>query len=442
MSDRTSASPVLIAEAYYLRNSIRRQMQVLTIFDDKTCELVRPRQFWGLSEACVQRLILPEVFWQSICDDLLRSEFPDRISGVPWISYNPATVRNLQAIPNGLLKALAFLDEKFGVHLDGRGSNIFDLKEDLGDSSSSNSEEWDMLEREIRRNPSDVQLRLRYANLLIGTHRASFIRTQCELASGEPSRTDALCRFETALLESSDDCRAESITRLGYLARIRGGFVEGVDNIELISNAWSLRDLLEYHPCLAHLGFIGTGDSWSESAIQDLGGLRELQQIKSLSFRNCRLTARQLELWFSRGNLQNLTTLKIGYDEIGDEGVGAIVRSAALHQVSDLSLFGNNMTAKGVVQLVESKMTTLRCLSIGENLIGDEGVSLIASWSGAAQLNTLALSYVDIGPHGAIVLASSTNLQHLSQLIVIGHTVGEEGELALVNAFGDRVFIS
>jgi internalin A len=118
--------------------------------------------------------------------------------------------------------------------------------------------------------------------------------------------------------------------------------------------------------------------------------------------------------------LTQLTSLNMGYNEIGDEGAAAL---APLTQLTSLDLVGNDIGAKGAVAL--AVLSQLTSLDLGHNKIGAEGAAALAALT---QLTTLNLGYNEIGDKGASSLAALTQLTSLD----LGHNkIGAEGASSL-----------
>jgi Leucine-rich repeat (LRR) protein len=144
------------------------------------------------------------------------------------------------------------------------------------------------------------------------------------------------------------------------------------------------------------------------------------------------------------GELTQLTSLDLRYNQIGDAGAASL---AALTQLTSLDLGGNQIGAAGAASL--AALTQLTCLNLDNNQIGDAGAASLAAlkqltsldlWgnkigaAGAAslaaltQLTSLNLSYNKIGAAGAASLAALTQLTCLD---LGGNQIGDAGAASL-----------
>jgi internalin A len=144
------------------------------------------------------------------------------------------------------------------------------------------------------------------------------------------------------------------------------------------------------------------------------------------------------------GELTQLTSLDLRYNQIGDAGAASL---AALTQLTSLDLGGNQIGAAGAASL--AALTQLTCLNLDNNQIGDAGAASLAAlkqltsldlWgnkigaAGAAslaalkQLTSLNLGYNKIGDEGAASLAALTQLTSLN---LENNEIGDAGAAAL-----------
>jgi len=113
------------------------------------------------------------------------------------------------------------------------------------------------------------------------------------------------------------------------------------------------------------------------------------------------LGAHIAELW----SLTELTSLDLRANQLGDEGVRALVELA---QLTVLDLGGNQITDDGARALAE--LGRLTSLALSTNRIGDDGARALAE---LRQLTSLDLSANHVGPRGAGALAALTRLTRL-----------------------------
>ena len=97
-------------------------------------------------------------------------------------------------------------------------------------------------------------------------------------------------------------------------------------------------------------------------------------------------------------HLQNLTSLNLGYNNIGDEEAIEIANSPHLKNLIHLNLWANWIGDEGGRELANSPyLQNLTSLSLGINQLGSEGVKEIANSPYLKHLTYLNLEYNNIG---------------------------------------------
>ncbi|KAI2502489.1 hypothetical protein MHU86_11995 [Fragilaria crotonensis] len=117
----------------------------------------------------------------------------------------------------------------------------------------------------------------------------------------------------------------------------------------------------------------------------------------------------------------NLSVLKLGYNQLGDEGVSLLANGVAMHRV-------------------------LSSLDLGFNHIGDEGCAALAEalvWqsstsSSTSSLSTLYLAGNLISHQGAMALADAIRYCGLKKLHLTGNSLGPDGVAAITSAMMDH----
>lgn len=113
--------------------------------------------------------------------------------------------------------------------------------------------------------------------------------------------------------------------------------------------------------------------------------------------------------------LKNLEALHLGLNGIGDAGVAALARSSGLPALTSLALNDNEqVAADGVKALAESPFFAgLTALDVSGNDVTDAGVRAVVGSRSLTRLHTLRLKGNPIGDAGAAMLARSPLLAHL-----------------------------
>jgi uncharacterized protein (TIGR02996 family) len=262
----------------------------------------------------------------------------------------------------------------------------------------------------IRERPDDDAPRLIYADWLEErgqADRAEFIRIQCRLfgiLDSDPSAPELKARAEELL-------RANWQAWIGPLREVVG------PNYSRYGESW-LRE--EYHPDglrRFRRGFVDAIALDAErflphaKALLALAPLRELRLwggghcarvlvecphlagLETLAFSDywvAPLTARDAPALAASPYLHGLTTLYLGWNSLGDEGVEALVRARWLKSLVTLDLSDNGIT--------------------------DAGARALAYCPYLSQLQTLYLRRNDISSHGRTALATSPHLRRVSKL--------------------------
>ena len=154
----------------------------------------------------------------------------------------------------------------------------------------------------------------------------------------------------------------------------------------------------------------------------------------------------------SKGALPRLSTLYLGWNNIGDSGLTSLATalgSGALPSLTVLNLTRNQMGDIGVTALASAlgkgALPSLRGLNLGYNKIGDDGVIALATALANGtlpNLEVLVLSHNKIGDSGlssfATVLGSGA-LSLLTELWLNNNQIGDSGLTSLANALGKGV---
>jgi hypothetical protein len=128
------------------------------------------------------------------------------------------------------------------------------------------------------------------------------------------------------------------------------------------------------------------------------------------------------------GNLTALTSLGLGFSNIGPEGAKDL-SNGNLTGLTSLGLGFSNIGPEGAKALSTGNLTALTKLELGGDKIGDEGAKDLSNGN-LTGLTSLGLGFSNIGPEGAKAL-STGNLTALTSLKLTGDNIGDEGAKAL-----------
>jgi len=137
--------------------------------------------------------------------------------------------------------------------------------------------------------------------------------------------------------------------------------------------------------------------------------------------------------------LGQLSSLNLSGNDIGDKGVEALAAFGRLGGLQSLGLAYTSMRADALRALLAARLPPLRKLTLGCNVLRDEGARLVAKSAKLAGLRELDLGDCELTEEAASLLASSRHLAGLTMLqlgneIEGGNAIGDEGLEAIANS--------
>lgn len=109
----------------------------------------------------------------------------------------------------------------------------------------------------------------------------------------------------------------------------------------------------------------------------------------------------------------NLRTLNLACNPIGSVGVKELIKGSWIERLKDLSLAMCALDDVAVGYLAQIQFQNLRSLDLGYNSIGDEGAQQLAAAAGLAWLWRLSLHDNVFGDAGLLALVRSSHFNHL-----------------------------
>lgn len=267
---------------------------------------------------------------------------------------------------------------------------------------------------DIVTHPDDDTPRRIYADWMLDQNdpvlaaRAELIHLQCDLARLPVGarRPVEVVRREHHLLEQHGREWGSLFQRLGCTCwEYRRGFVEGV--------------------------------GMSVPAL--LTGARALFQAAPI---------RELKLYAGAGHLAalarcpyllRLRTLDLEGNDLTDADVQTLAASPNLNQLTTLLLWNNRVGDAGLAALARADLPRLTRLDLSRNGVGDAGVAALAGSSLVGRLQLLDLTGNQIGDRGALALAASPWTKALRWLDLTKNPIDAVGQQALRDRFGSRV---
>lgn len=128
--------------------------------------------------------------------------------------------------------------------------------------------------------------------------------------------------------------------------------------------------------------------------------------------------------------LQQLASLSLDHQDIGDDGTYELSENKHLRSLKHLSLQSCDLGPQGIWDLLEGEIIQgLESLNLRYNPIGDEGVRGIEQDPGVSTLRSLNLSYCRLSNQGWETLAACPHLQELEALYMGGNYYSDTSAL-------------
>jgi uncharacterized protein (TIGR02996 family) len=259
---------------------------------------------------------------------------------------------------------------------------------------------------DILENPDDDTPRRIFADWMLDhddaviAARGEFVHVQCDLARlpAESPQAPVLLRRQEQLLDVHAREWGSQFRRLGCTCwEYRRGFVEGAG---LPASA-----LLSQAAALFRSGPVREVKLYQAgSVIHDLAGCPYLSRVRVLDLESNDLGDPDLQALTASPNLNELTSMLLWCNRVGDHGVRALL-GGSLRRLARLDLSNNTVGDGGAEALAASLfLKQLTMLDLTGNRISDTGALALAASPHAAGLAWLELAKNPITPAGLNVL--------------------------------------
>jgi uncharacterized protein (TIGR02996 family) len=221
----------------------------------------------------------------------------------------------------------------------------------------------------------------------------------------------------------------EEGSRVFELLRVRRlRLLDCAQVIAKVLNSSLLREVEELDLC---------GNELGDEAVSHISRTAKLSRVRSLDLGFNRLTDRGVSELARTSTLASLTELSLNDNrEITHEGVAALSASPGLGGLTRLDLSGNNINEIGVRAVVAGTWEPcLHTLRLKGNPIGDAGLGILLTSPLLPRLlaRSPLLDFRDngLGPNSALGLAASPHLARCRTLDLTENDIGDRGFAAL-----------
>ena len=171
---------------------------------------------------------------------------------------------------------------------------------------------------------------------------------------------------------------------------------------------------------------------WGAALVEALIMTPAARKIESLTIRYEEIGPDGAEMLASTSNLPALRRLDLSGHRIGDRGAEALAMSELSLIAIDLSR--NELGADGVAALLDSTVTaSLEWLALDGNRLGAEGAAAIARAAHLDKVRSLSLDAANLGADGAKALAAAKHLKPVD-LSLRANAIGPDGAEALAGS--------
>jgi uncharacterized protein (TIGR02996 family) len=226
--------------------------------------------------------------------------------------------------------------------------------------------------------------------------------------------------------------RLTAARRLTPVVEVR---IPTLRKLELNGNALTAEMVraLARAPVLASVEDLDLGNNnLGDRGVASLARSMYLSGLRRLSLNSNRLGPDACRA-LGAGNLEQLRSLNVRTNTIGDEGLLQLAQGRALGNLTGLHASYNRITSRGALWLAEAFPASLAVLDLSWNFIGDAGLRALAS-AAAPHLTALDLGYCEVGDQGVVALAASPTFAQLRTLNLGSNHVGDAALMALAGS--------
>lgn len=177
--------------------------------------------------------------------------------------------------------------------------------------------------------------------------------------------------------------------------------------------------------------------TYPPGGLETLLASESLAGVKRLALVRFDLQASQLRTLLRCPLFDSLTTLDLGLNRLGDEGLRALAKKSFRAGLTELDLRSNGIRDIGSILASGLSMDCLERLCLDANDLGDPGIAWLAASPRLGSLRELGLDSNDIGLVGLLALSRAVFWGRLVSLDLSSNNVGPEGVEAFAEFEGE-----
>jgi uncharacterized protein (TIGR02996 family) len=126
-------------------------------------------------------------------------------------------------------------------------------------------------------------------------------------------------------------------------------------------------------------------------------------------------------------SFDRLNFLDLSWSDLDAGALHTLAHATSLQHLREFRLHGDRITAEGAVALADKPVFRLSSLSLGTNRLGNDGVAAIAACAQFADLRRLDLDSNEIGNLGVEAIVQSPHMRNLERLALYDNNITARG---------------